>query len=194
MAELPESSHEAALEGNVLRNFSPRLVRIACVAILSVVAASAQQNPDPAIAPVPPALLAAKRIFVSNAGADSGLFPHPFTGNPDRAYNQFYAGLQGWGQYDLVSDPQEADLVFELRLSAPNGPTEANKQKGASDPLPMLGLVILDRKTHYILWALTESILPANLQKTHDHNFDEAIETLILDLKKLTGKSTAAAP
>jgi hypothetical protein len=64
----------------------------------------------------------------------------------------------------------------------------------ASDPLPMFRLVILDRKTQYVLWAITESILPANLQKTHDHNFDEAIERLILDLKKLTGKSPAATP
>jgi hypothetical protein len=42
---------------------------------------------------------------------------------------------------------------------APNGPAIADKQKGASDPLPML--VIYDRPTHYVLWALTESIAPA---------------------------------
>jgi len=50
----------------------------------------------------------------------------------------------------------------------------------------MFRLVILDRKTHYVLWALTESIAPANLQKTHDRNFDEALAALTLDLKSLT--------
>jgi len=86
----------------------------------------------------------------------------------------------------MVADPQEAELVFELQLTAPNGPTNANKQKGASDPLPMLRLVIFDRKTHYVLWALTESIEPANLQKTHDRNFDNAVEAILLDLKDIT--------
>jgi hypothetical protein len=33
-----------------------------------------------ATAPVPPALGVAKTVFISNAGADSGLFPHPFSG------------------------------------------------------------------------------------------------------------------
>jgi hypothetical protein len=73
--------------------------------------------------------------------------------------------------------------VLELQLSAPNGPTNANKQKGASDPLPMFRPVIWDRTTHYVLWALTESKDPANLQKTHDRNFDDAI---VKDLKRVT--------
>jgi hypothetical protein len=118
----------------------------------------------------------------------------PFTGGQDRAYNQFYSDLERWGHYEIVSDPQQADLVFELQLTAPLGPAEASKQKGASDPWPMLRLVIFDRKTHYVLWALTESIEPANLQKTHDHNFDEALATLILDLKNLINSARAAAP
>jgi hypothetical protein len=141
---------------------------------------------------VPPGLLTAKTVFLSNAGADSGLFPQPFTGSPDRAYNQIYAALQGLGRYQVVISPQEAELVFELQLSAPGGPANANKQKGASDPWPMFRLVILDRKTHYILWTLTESITPAILQRTHDHNFDEAIAALTDALKKLTNPVAAA--
>src|ERR1700733_10128680 len=112
----------------------------------------AQQVASCAVAPVPPQLLNAKKIFISNAGADSGLFPHPFTGDPDRAYNEFYAGVVSWGQYQLVASPAEADLVFELQLTAPNGPSNADKSKGASDPVPMLRLVIYDRPTHYVLW------------------------------------------
>ena len=144
-------------------------------------------SPAPvAMAPVPPALLNAKKIFISNAGADSGLFPHPFSGDPDRAYNEFYADVESWGRHLIVGDPAEADLVFELQLTAPNGPSNADKQKGASDPLPMFRLVIYDRPTHYVLWALTESVPAAEKQKTHDHNFDEALATLVLDAGRLT--------
>lgn len=148
------------------------------------------QNPPlshASLAPVPPALLNAKRVFISNAGADSGLFPHPFSGDPDRPYNEFYSTIRNWGRYQIVGDPSDADIVFELHLIAPNGPQNPNKQNGAADPLPMFRLVILDRKTHYVLWALTESIDFALLQKTHDHNFDLALQALIDDLKRLTG-------
>jgi hypothetical protein len=147
-----------------------------------------------AVAPVPPVLYSAKRVFISNAGADSGLFPHPFSGDPDRAYNEFYAAVRGLGQYDFVMDPELADLVFELQLIAPAGPQSPNKQTGASDPLPMFRLVIYDAKSHYIVWALTESIDPALQQKTHDRNFDLALGNLTDDLKRLTTKPVAGTP
>jgi hypothetical protein len=181
----------------MLNAFRLTLCQLACLALLSPIPAAAQQAPETApaapIAPVPPAIFTAKTAFVSNAGADSGLFPHPFSGDPDRAYNQFYAALQDWGRYNLVTAPDAADLVLELRLFAPNGPTTANKQKGASDPLPMFRLTVIDRKSHYTLWALTESIDPANLQKTHDRNFDVALATLALDLRRLATKSPPTA-
>jgi hypothetical protein len=167
------------------------MTRLFALALLAGGAVSAQQAMSqqpmpPGAAPVPPLLLNAKKIFIANAGADSGLFPHPFSGDPDRAYNEFYADVESWGRYQVVAAPGQADLVFELQLTAPNGPTNANKQNGASDPLPMFRLVIYDRPTHYVLWALTESIAPAALQKTHDHNFDEALSTLVLDAGRLT--------
>jgi hypothetical protein len=161
-------------------------VRLGLVVLLCGIAATAQQTAPGAVAPVPPQLLNARKVFISNAGADSGLFPHPFTGDPDRAYNEFYANVESWGRYRLVATPAEADLVFELQLTAPNGPANADKSKGASDPLPMLRLVIYDRPTHYVLWALTESIAAADRQKTHDHNFDEAVANLVLDAGRLT--------
>ncbi len=138
-------------------------------------------------APVPAALPAARSVFISNAGADSGLFPQPFSGDPDRGYSEFYAAMKQWGRYTLVDDPGRADLVLQLQLSAPNGPANANKQKGASDPLPMFRLVIYEGRTHYILWAFTESIDPAVLQKTHDHNFDLALGRLAEDFKGVVG-------
>src|SRR5580700_2925026 len=178
-----------------MRNMtSSKLFLFVFTALFFAVKAGAQAPPASlSLAPVPPALLNAKTVFISNAGADSGLFPHPFSGDPDRPYNQFYTAMQSWGRYQLVADPSEADIVFELQLIAPPGPTSGNKVNGASDPVPMFRLVIYDRKTHYVLWALTESITVAFLQKTHDNNFDQALLAILLDLKRVTGAPAATA-
>ena len=155
-------------------------------------AAIAQQAPSapagPIPGPIPSAISSAQKVFVSNAGADSGLFPNPFSGDTDRAYNQFYVALKASGQLELVADPADADLVLELQLSAPTGPSQPDKQLGASDPVPMFRLVIYDRKTHYVLWTLTESIDVALRQKTHDRNFDEALSNILFRFQQLTGK------
>ena len=162
---------------------------IVAFALLASTAIAQQPNTT---APTPSELRTAKTVFLSNAGGDSGLFPEPFSGDPGRGYMEFYSKLKDAGLFQLVDNPAQADLVLELQLTAPDGPSSANKQNGASDPLPMFRLAIYDEKTHYVLWALTESIAPAFLQKTHDHNFDVAIDELLLDLERLTGKTPAA--
>lgn len=166
------------------------LIRFAiCAAMISAVAASAQLPAYTQAGPVPPALLAAKSVFVSNAGSDSGLFPSPFSGDANRGFTQFYAALKTANQFTLTADPGEADLVLELRLIAPYGPSEGSKSKGASDPLPMFRLAIYDRKSHYILWTITQSIGAATGQKNHDRTFDAAIQELLEKFQRLTGKS-----
>lgn len=142
-------------------------------------------------APVPAALTSAKSIFLSNAGADAGLFPEPFTGDPSRGYNELYGALKQSGKYQLVGDPSQADLVLELRLEAPNGPSRPDKMQGASDPLPEFRLVVYDAKTHYVLWALSKSIDFAILQRTHDHNFDQALSSLLSQFEQITGKASS---
>jgi hypothetical protein len=157
-----------------------------------VQSALAQQ---PTQAPVPAALRTSSKIFLSNAGADSGLFPSPFTGDTNRAYNQFYTGLKANGQYNLVTDPADADLVLELQLTAPAGSTRSmntNKINGAADPVPMFRLVVYDRKTHFVLWTFTQSVEVALLQKTHDHNFDDALNGILLEFESLSGKAQSA--
>jgi hypothetical protein len=167
------------------------------VALFSAAAALAQQSAAPAASPVPPAILAAKSIFVSNAGADSGLFSSPFSGDPSRGYSQLYAALKATGQFELVADPSQADLVMEIQLIAPYIPertNDVNKVHGAADPMPYFLLRIYDRKTHYILWTLTQSIEIAYLQKTHDHNFDTAILVLVEKFQQLAGKPITPIP
>lgn len=180
----------------MLRIFGLRLSQGAIIGLLMAISAGAQQERAGALAapaaPVPPQIFSAKKIFVSNGGAESGLFPHPFSGTPDRAYGAFYAAVQQWGRYEIVSSPREAELVAELQLVGPSGPQNADKQKGASDPLPFFRLTIFDRETHFALWTFTETIYRANLQKTHDRNFDDALAALAGDLKKLAGGASAS--
>ena len=161
-----------------------------CLLSLSATSAVSQRTAGQAELAIPPAIRSAGKIFISNAGADSGLFPKPFSGDTGRPYNQFFSALKATGQFDLVADPSDADLVLELQLIAPMGPSGADKQKGASDPVPEFRLTIYDRKSHYILWTLTESIGVALLQKTHDRNFDDALSALLVDFVRLAGKSS----
>ena len=164
---------------------------VGALLILSCSAAVAQQ-PSGTPAPVPPAIASAAKIFISNAGADAGLFPQPFTGDPSRGYNQLYLALKASGRYQLVDSPSDADLVLELRLTAPYGPSNANKAQGASDPRPMFTLTVYDRQTHYVLWTLTHTIEWAILQKTHDRNFDDALAAIVSQFEALSGKPASA--
>jgi hypothetical protein len=179
-----------------MTSFGCSIRNVLCGALLVANAAFAEQASPVAPAPVPQAILDAKRIFVSNAGADSGLFPSPFTGDTNRGYNQLYAGLKAGGQYDLMGDPAQADLVLELQLTAPAGSTHSinsNKVNGAADPVPMFRLVVYDRKTHYVLWAFTQSVEIAFLQKTHDRNFDDALTAVLLEFEALSGNAHAVS-
>ena len=145
--------------------------------------------------PVPPALTAAKTVFVSNAGSDSDLFPLPFervhlySGDPDRAYTEFFQALQKAGNFTLVADPAQADLVLELHLIAPYQPISSDIHA----PTPMFRLVVYDRKTHYILWAITNSIETCARQSTCDKNFDTALDGVLNQFLQITGKAPAPA-
>jgi hypothetical protein len=162
-------------------------LRLFLLLSLALLPGALQAQQLPGKAPLPTPLVTGKKVFVSNAGADSGLFPHPFSGDTARAYNELYAALASDKTFSLTSSPAEADLVFEIQLMAPKGPAFGDNQgakvKGAADPLPMFRLVVYDRPTHYILWTFTESVDVAYLQKTHDRNFDDGIAALVNDLK-----------
>jgi hypothetical protein len=148
------------------------------------------ERPTGLSSPVPAAITSAHKLFLSNGGADAGLFPHPFSGTQDRAYGSFYTALSGMKNFELVSSPADADLVLELALHAPLGSIGGNKQQGTEDPLPSFKLIIYDRATHYVLWTITQTIDQAYVQKTHDKNFDDALGLLAGQFALLAGKSS----
>ena len=94
-----------------------KLSFLAGVAILSLIPVSAQQSKGVPPAPVLLQIVAAQKVFISNAGGESFesvIDETVFNGGPDRPYNQFYASMKNWGRYQLVSSPTNADLVVEI--------------------------------------------------------------------------------
>jgi len=127
-------------------------------------------------APIPSQIFTAKKVFISNAGDDFD--SNLWSGGPDRAYNEFYAAIKSWGRYTLVGVPVDADMVLEFSLI------------GTPLPNALFRVVLLDPKTHVVLWTVSEDI-PLGLKKTRDKGFDDAINKLIGDLQALTAQSAA---
>jgi hypothetical protein len=150
---------------------------------------SGQQAKDAPVAPVPAEIVSARKVFIANAGADiasQSIFKR--AGQPDQAYNHFYSAVRSWGRYDLVSTPAEADLVFEIRFAAPvyyDGNTAIYE--------PQFGLNILDAKTHFLLWSLSEPVGGAWREATWLKNFDKGLDLLMGDLKKVSAPAVAAS-
>jgi len=158
------------------------------VPLLQVSVLRAQQPDVAPPAPPPAQFRTAKRVFVGNRGADApwvgrpnGQAGGPFSGGPDRPYNQFYAALKAWGRYELVGTPGDADLVFEIQF-------------GIGPVYPEFRLVVRDPKTHSALWAVTEHLPAAARQESRDKNFDQAIARLVSDIQALTAPATTGNP
>jgi hypothetical protein len=134
-------------------------------------------------APIPQQILTAKKVFISNAGGMLDL--NMVSGDPRRDYNEFYAAMQAWGRYSLVSSPADADLVVQISI------IYIPRQIGAEEvPFPSFRVALLDPKTGINLWVLDEFLVDKpNLglifKKNRDKVFDEAIDKLVNDLKAL---------
>jgi hypothetical protein len=146
---------------------------------------AAQQPNDPPSAPVPTPIFAAKKVFISNATGEIVLPP----GNPDLTYDEFYAAMKSWGRYQLVSSPADADLVLEVRFTFVIGTTAVNQGAGGSSADFQFRLSILDPKSHVLLWAFSETLPGSNNKVKARQVFDQAIGTLVDDLKKLVARS-----
>ena len=161
------------------------------LALLSVPGLEAQQANGTAPAPLPSQIITAKKVFISNAGGE--LDPDIWSGESTRTYNQFYAAIKSWGRYELVAAPADADLVLEIGFANPIvGVMVSSTSGGGSSNDPQFRLVMLDPKTHILLWTLTTHVpRKIGLQKGRDRNFDESLARLVDGLKKLTTQPTA---
>jgi len=153
-----------------------------CGAALSVALASlpllaADKVPPAAPAPVPAQILTASKVFISNAGVTVAALDTliKISWGVNEPYNQFYAAMKSWGRFEIVSTPAEADLVLEIRCDT-----------------FLFILTILDSKTHFILWTITQPVKVAALEKTWEKNFSQGIGNLVGDLKGLAAQPDAS--
>ena len=146
-----------------------------------VASAGAQTSPPaaqatvPASAPLPSALATAHRLFLGNAGDQD---------NADclRAYNDLYAALNAFGRYELVGDPSTSDLVLELHYEFSLG---AGVNGSSGNTPRQFRLLLLDPKTHVVLWTLVERTNYAALERNRNKNLDEVVGVLATDLDQL---------
>lgn len=123
----------------------------------------AQQDPTPA--PVPAQILTAKRVFISNWGSTAWA-------PADLTYNEFYSAMKSWGRYELLSAPSDADLILEIHFEDSGGTNR-------------LRLMILDPKTHTVLWAFTEYVAPWNTKSGARKSLDKSMGALSTDMLHL---------
>jgi hypothetical protein len=167
------------------------------ISLLQVSIVSAEQAKPAPPAPLPAQILAAKKVFVANAGGDEPWIDDgQFSGGSDRTYNQFYAGMKTWSRYELVGAPADADLLFEIEFAVPPIAGEASRTGTiAGRPYdPQFRLVIRDPKTNALLWAFTEHAAWAILQGNRDRNFDQALARIVSDLQGLSAAADANKP
>lgn len=149
----------------------------------------AEQFKAPANAPVPPQIAAAHSIFIANAGGESLdqiTDQTVFNGGPDRPYNEFYAAMQTWGHYQIVSSPAAADLIFQISWNLSDTGLK----------LPVLGqlrLLVIDPKTNATLWSFTEYVRGAILLGNRDKNFDYAMTSVVNRMKALEAPAPTVA-
>jgi hypothetical protein len=183
------------LEADRMGETMLRIVKLGTVylalafALVSVPQLKAQQKRETVIAPVPPQIFSSKKVFISNAGYDStSRVAFKNGGDLNQPYNEFYSAVKNWGRYELVATPADADLVFEIRFTAPLTFSEKS-------PIyePQLDLEILDVKTHFRLWSITAPVQGAIRKVTWEKNFSQGITNLMDDLKNLTTQPAVAA-
>ena len=165
---------------------------MACVPVVDL---RAQNQKELLPAPLPMQIFTARKVFISNAGGDPLGY---YSGGPDRAYDKLYAVLKGWGRYELVAAPGDAELVFEISFAMPTVAEDVSGGNGftvSSRPVkdPQFRLAIVDLKTHVLLWTFTEHVQPAGLQMNRDKNFDQALTALVNDVRNVAGQPGPAA-
>jgi hypothetical protein len=148
------------------------------ILLLALVPSLAPQD----TAPAPSQIATAKKVFVSNAGSDAiAADSLRRAGDPNLPYSRLVAALKSWGKYELVTSPADADLVFELRFSAPfTNPAQSSRYK------PILELTILDARSHFKLWTVTQPVEGAFRKATFIRNVGEGVNGVVVELKKLS--------
>ena len=159
-----------------------RVATAAVAAFLFVGALFGQQSRDPVeIAPVPSPILTAKKVFVANGGEVRNFSGNmDLHGDPNQAYDKFYAAMKTWGKYALVSAPSDSDLVLQISVDL---------FTVGDLSYHVLTLEIVDSPTRIRIWKLSERVKFAggrNASENENKYLDESIKKVLNDLKALS--------
>lgn len=153
-------------------------------------------------APVPAPIHSAHKLFVANAGMDAfslQAFEELGLSGTD-AYDSLHAEAGKMAGYQLMDSPADADLVLQVRFTAPLTNVGEHQFWGFQRILAnttwqfQTQVDIFDAKTHFLLWSITEPVRPANLKGTWRKNIADANAALAGDVKALIGPSAPLAP
>ena len=152
---------------------------LAIAAALVVSARAQTSNPATATAPpLPAALTHATTIFLGNAGDQEN-------GDCLRAYNDLYTFLSHLGHFKLVEDPNQADLLLELHYEISFGNAINTNKNLSGSSVRQFRLVMIDPRSHAVLWSLTERTNYAFFKKNRNKNLDEIVGALEQDFSSL---------
>ncbi len=135
--------------------------------------------------PVPASIASAHTVLLTNVGISARLGL-----DTNQLYNDIHSRLQQWGYYQLVSTPQEADLVFQLDEIDPRNGENVTPGTDVYNRTPYFRVVILDAKTGIALWTVTAPIYITG-KKTYAHWMDISEEGLITRLKALAHQAVS---
>lgn len=146
-----------------------------------VVSVAQKSRRDVPLAPLPEAIIGAKKVFLANGGG-SGL-----------AFDRFYADVKEWGRWELVGSPEGADLIVELAYRVDNGGTRvwsaSNAETGTTQVFsaqildPHCVLTIYDGKSKTSLWATVDHARLARREKNREKELINSADRLVDQLK-----------
>jgi hypothetical protein len=133
-------------------------------------------------APLPSAIVQARKVFHSNGGGS------------DLAYDAFYSAMKGWGKFQIAGSPEDADLIIELAYrvidkgtrvwsstNTYNGVTNIHSREITD---PQLVLTIYDAKTKNSLWSTIDHRRLARREKNREKETINSAERLVEELKE----------
>jgi hypothetical protein len=145
---------------------------------------NAKSKKDIPLAPLPAAIINAKKAFLTNGGGS------------DLAYDAFYAKMKEWGKYEVVGSPEEADLIIELAYRVEHGGTRVWSSTNTYDGTtqvhsaqivdPQLFLTIYDAKSKDSLWSTIDHRRLARREKNREKETINSAERLVEELQTRT--------
>ncbi len=135
--------------------------------------------PQTPAGPVPARIASARNVLLTNVGISARLGL-----DSNKLYNDIHSRLQQWGYYQLVSSPQQADLIFQLDEIDPRNGANITPGTDIYDRSPSFRLLILDAKTGIVLWTVTAPIYITG-KKTYAQWIGISEQGLITRLKAL---------